>query len=114
MPTGGLGMNTGVTEAHNLAWKLAACIQGWGGSALMDSYEAERLPVARGNRDHVRKCAAAAFEANFPKTDQLLDQTPEGERNRRGNGAGIREQGVAHVRIRSAWKSASAIAGRRS
>jgi len=83
MPTGGLGMNTGVTEAHNLAWKLAACIQGWGGPALLDSYEAERLPVARRNRDHVKKCAAAAFETNFPKTDQLLDQTPEGERNRR-------------------------------
>ena len=83
MPTGGLGMNTGVTEAHNLAWKLAACIQGWGGSALMDSYEAERLPVARSNRDHVRKCAAAAFECSFPRTDQLLEQTPAGERNRK-------------------------------
>ena len=83
MPTGGLGMNTGVTEAHNLAWKLAACLQGWGGAALLDSYEAERLPVARRNRDHVKKCAAAAFETSFPRTDQLLDPTPQGERNRR-------------------------------
>jgi len=83
MPTGGLGMNTGITEAHNLAWKLAACIQGWGGCALMDSYQTERLPVARRNRDHVRKCAAAAFETSFPRTDQLLEQTPEGARNRR-------------------------------
>jgi len=83
MPTGGLGMNTGVTEAHNLAWKLAATVQGWGGAALLDSYEAERLPVARRNRDHVRKCAAAAFETSFPRTDQLLKQTPEGAGNRR-------------------------------
>lgn len=83
MPTGGLGMNTGVTEAHNLAWKLAATLQGWGGAALLDSYEAERLPVARRNRDHVKKCAAAAFEASFPRTDRLLEQTPEGESNRR-------------------------------
>lgn len=83
MPTGGLGMNTGITEAHNLAWKLAAALQGWGGGALLDSYEAERLPVARRNRDHVKKCAAAAFETNFPRTDQLLHDTPDGERNRK-------------------------------
>jgi 2-polyprenyl-6-methoxyphenol hydroxylase-like FAD-dependent oxidoreductase len=63
MPTGGLGMNTGVAEAHNLAWKLAACVKNWGGAALLDSYEAERLPVARRNREHVKRCAAAAFEA---------------------------------------------------
>jgi 2-polyprenyl-6-methoxyphenol hydroxylase-like FAD-dependent oxidoreductase len=66
MPTGGLGMNTGIPEAQNLAWKLAAVIKGWGGPALIDSYEAERLPVARRNRDHVKKCAAAAFEIQFP------------------------------------------------
>jgi 2-polyprenyl-6-methoxyphenol hydroxylase-like FAD-dependent oxidoreductase len=83
MPTGGLGMNTGVTEAHNLAWKLAATMQGWGGAALLDSYEAERLPVARRNREHVKKCAAAAFETNFARTDQLLDETAAGERNRK-------------------------------
>lgn len=66
MPTGGLGMNTGVTEAHNLAWKLAAMVHGWGGEQLMASYEAERLPIARSNREHVQRCAAAAFEINFP------------------------------------------------
>jgi len=66
MPTGGLGMNTGLTEAHNLAWKLAARLQGWSGAALLDSYEPERLPVARRNRDHVKKCAAAVFEATLP------------------------------------------------
>ena len=65
MPTGGLGMNTGIAEAHNLAWKLAAVIKGWGGHDLIDSYEAERLPIARRNREHVKKCAAAAFEIHF-------------------------------------------------
>jgi hypothetical protein len=48
-PTGGFGMNTGVDGAANLAWKLAAVIQGWGGSKLLDSYEAERRPIARRN-----------------------------------------------------------------
>lgn len=46
-PTGAFGSNTGIQDAHNLAWKLAAVLRGWAGSALLDSYEAERRPVAR-------------------------------------------------------------------
>lgn len=82
MPTGGLGMNTGVTEAHNLAWKLAASLAGWGGAKLLESYEAERLPVARRNRDHVKKCAAGAFEAQFSSSELLLEQSVQGEQAR--------------------------------
>ena len=51
-PTGGLGMNTGIGEAFNLSWKLAACLWGWGGEALLDSYEAECRPLAKANADH--------------------------------------------------------------
>jgi hypothetical protein len=40
-------MNTGIADAHNLAWKLAAVLSGWGGPGLLDSYEQERRPVAR-------------------------------------------------------------------
>lgn len=46
-PTGGMGMNTAIQSAHNLAWKLAAVLRGWGGPALLDTYELERRPVAR-------------------------------------------------------------------
>ncbi|MER7768411.1 FAD-dependent monooxygenase [Kitasatospora sp. NPDC096140] len=46
-PTGGHGMNTGLGDADNLAWKLAAVVGGTAGEALLDSYEAERRPVAR-------------------------------------------------------------------
>lgn len=46
-PTGGEGMNVGVHDAHNLAWKLAAVLSGWGGASLLDSYQDERLPTAR-------------------------------------------------------------------
>ncbi|MFK0112683.1 FAD-dependent monooxygenase [Streptomyces sp. NPDC091217] len=46
-PIGGLGMNTGVADAHNLCWKLAGVLQGWAGPGLLDSYETERHPVAR-------------------------------------------------------------------
>ncbi|MCC6777402.1 MAG: FAD-dependent oxidoreductase [Hyphomicrobiales bacterium] len=45
-PTGGFGMNTGIQEAVDLGWKLAAVVRGWGGDGLLDSYESERRPVA--------------------------------------------------------------------
>jgi 2-polyprenyl-6-methoxyphenol hydroxylase-like FAD-dependent oxidoreductase len=44
-PTGGLGLNTGVADVHNLAWKLAWVIAGRADEALLDSYERERRPV---------------------------------------------------------------------
>jgi hypothetical protein len=46
-PNGGFGGNTGVQDALNLAWKLAAVVKGEAGPALLDSYEAERLPLSR-------------------------------------------------------------------
>ncbi len=48
-PTGGLGLNTGVADAHNLAWKLVAVDRGEAGPDLLDSYERERRPVAQRN-----------------------------------------------------------------
>ena len=50
-PTGGHGANTGLADAVDLGWKLAACLRGWGGPALLDSYEAERRPVALFNQE---------------------------------------------------------------
>jgi 2-polyprenyl-6-methoxyphenol hydroxylase-like FAD-dependent oxidoreductase len=50
-PTGGLGLNTGVQDAHNLAWKLAAVLGGWAPESLMNTYDAERRTVARRNAD---------------------------------------------------------------
>ncbi len=44
-PTGGFGGNTGVADAHNLAWKLAMVTKGAAGPALLESYDAERRPV---------------------------------------------------------------------
>lgn len=45
-PTGGLGLNCGLADVHNLAWKLAAVYHGHAGSGLLDTYGAERQPVA--------------------------------------------------------------------
>lgn len=44
-PTGGLGMNTGIADAVDLGWKLAAALNGWGGDGLLASYEIERRPI---------------------------------------------------------------------
>lgn len=46
VPTGGFGMNTGIGDAVDLAWKIEAVRKGWGGTGLLASYEAERRPVA--------------------------------------------------------------------
>ncbi|MBC8119583.1 MAG: FAD-dependent monooxygenase [Burkholderiaceae bacterium] len=46
-PAGGQGMNTGLQDAYNLGWKLALVVKGQANAALLDSYEAERLPVAQ-------------------------------------------------------------------
>ncbi|MEU6846119.1 FAD-dependent oxidoreductase [Streptomyces sp. NPDC046716] len=44
-PSGGFGSSTGIQDAHNLAWKLAAVLDGWAGAELLDSYDEERRPI---------------------------------------------------------------------
>ncbi len=61
-PAGGQGMNTGMQDAFNLAWKLAAAVRGEGGQALLDSYHAERHPVAE---------KVIAFAGNLTKAGTL-------------------------------------------
>ena len=58
-PTGALGMNSGVGDAVDLGWKLAAVLEGWGGARLLDSYDAERRPIGARNVG-----AATRFYAN--------------------------------------------------
>jgi 2-polyprenyl-6-methoxyphenol hydroxylase-like FAD-dependent oxidoreductase len=53
-PTGGQGLNLGVQDAFNLGWKLAAQIRGWAPETLLDTYEAERHPVAEDVLDNTR------------------------------------------------------------
>lgn len=50
-PTGGFGLNSGVQDAHNLAWKLAFVLRGQAAPRLLDTYDAERRPVAHSNAD---------------------------------------------------------------
>jgi 2-polyprenyl-6-methoxyphenol hydroxylase-like FAD-dependent oxidoreductase len=55
-PYGGYGVNSGLEDARNLGWKLAAALQGWGGERLLDSYDGERRPVFESTmRDFIAK-----------------------------------------------------------
>ncbi len=54
-PTGGYGMNSGIADAVDAAWKLAALLTGFGGAALLDSYERERRPVGLNNMHASRR-----------------------------------------------------------
>jgi 2-polyprenyl-6-methoxyphenol hydroxylase-like FAD-dependent oxidoreductase len=49
IPTGGLGMNTGIGDVADLGWKLAGSLAGWGGPGLLGAYEAERRPIGLRN-----------------------------------------------------------------
>ena len=79
IPTGGLGMNTGVGDAIDISWKLAATLQGWGGPGLLSSYEIERRQVggrnvrASGTGNAGRQVWRAAWQPC------IEDETPEGE-----------------------------------
>jgi 2,4-dichlorophenol 6-monooxygenase len=51
-PSGGLGLNTGIQDAHNLAWKLAWVDRGLAGDGLLDTFESERKPVSERNNEY--------------------------------------------------------------
>jgi 2-polyprenyl-6-methoxyphenol hydroxylase-like FAD-dependent oxidoreductase len=75
-PTGGFGMNTGIADAVDLSWKLAATLRGWGGARLLPSYESERRPVAvRAVREASGNLARTLSPGSNPS---LLDETFEG------------------------------------
>jgi 2-polyprenyl-6-methoxyphenol hydroxylase-like FAD-dependent oxidoreductase len=80
-PFGGHGLNTGVGDAVDLGWKLAAILDGWGGAALLDAYELERRPV----QTRVIEAAVANMGVLAPEllSPALGDDGPAGERARR-------------------------------
>ncbi|GAA3909601.1 hypothetical protein GCM10023084_72230 [Streptomyces lacrimifluminis] len=62
-PTGAFGSNTGIQDAHNLAWKLAAVLGGWAGPGLLGSYDMERRPVAEATS---ARASARSVEHSHP------------------------------------------------
>lgn len=76
-PTGGFGMNTGIDDSSNLAWKLAAVLQGWGGPKLLDTYQIERKPIGYRNTGASRKYASMMHDAVVP--DDVEADGPAGD-----------------------------------
>ncbi|WP_158215409.1 FAD-dependent monooxygenase [Candidimonas nitroreducens] len=75
-PTGGFGMNTGIADAVDLAWKLEGALRGWGGEGLLQSYESERRQIALRT---VREATGNLMRTLSPGSQpRLLDATREG------------------------------------
>ena len=95
-PTGGLGLNAGVQDSHNLSWKLALVLAGVAGNGLLETYETERRPVAAHYVAHAlenagRHLGVAAglgqragqtLDAGWKGIEVWASDTPEGERAR--------------------------------
>jgi 2-polyprenyl-6-methoxyphenol hydroxylase-like FAD-dependent oxidoreductase len=89
-PTGGFGLNTGIEDVANLAWKIAARLQGWGGAHLLASYEIERKPVAVRNTDVARGMGKAWHDIEV--SEAIEQDTPAGaaERERAAQSSFVR------------------------
>lgn len=95
-PTGGLGLNTAVGDASNLAWKIAAVLQGHASDRLLDSYESERQQIAAQNVGHSLRNAGRhapvaeamglhrgiGIEQGWAEIGIWAGDTPEGEHRR--------------------------------
>ncbi|MFS2163261.1 FAD-dependent oxidoreductase [Variovorax sp. Varisp62] len=79
-PTGGLGYNTAVEDAVNLGWKLASVIRGQAPLSLLDSYEAERRPLAERNTGYARKFADSV--GLFAAKHELEEASQRGDAER--------------------------------
>jgi 2-polyprenyl-6-methoxyphenol hydroxylase-like FAD-dependent oxidoreductase len=73
-PSGGFGFNTGIDDAVNLGWKLAAAVQGWGGPNLLATYEAERRPIGIRNTNESGRLAAQIGDLQYPKNMEAAGQ----------------------------------------
>jgi len=79
---GGLGLSIAIADVADLAWKLAGTLHGWGGPALLRSYEAERRPVAAQAITALLAAAEAERRWRSEYRADILDDTPAGVRSR--------------------------------
>jgi 2-polyprenyl-6-methoxyphenol hydroxylase-like FAD-dependent oxidoreductase len=82
IPTGGLGMNSGVGDAIDLSWKLAATLQGWGGPKLLPSYQTERRQVGERNVGASRYATIGRRKWRAMWRPDIRDHTPAGRQTR--------------------------------
>jgi 2-polyprenyl-6-methoxyphenol hydroxylase-like FAD-dependent oxidoreductase len=78
IPTGGLGMNTGVGDAIDLSWKLAGVLAGWGGRELLNAYEAERRPIGLRNVEASRGAMNGRLAWRAAYSPDVVDASRDG------------------------------------
>ena len=91
-PAAGMGYNTSIDDAVNLGWKLAAVIRGWAPDALLDSYEAERRPIAVRNTGFAKQMADSMGSLASPS--DIEDNSAAGAQSRKQFG----ECCLVHIR----------------
>ena len=96
-PTGGLGYNTAVEDAVNLGWKLAAVLKRRASPRLLESYEAERRPLAIRNTGYAKRFADSL--GLYEPVAEIEDQGPAGDEARRRAGAYLEAHGRAEFNI---------------
>jgi 2-polyprenyl-6-methoxyphenol hydroxylase-like FAD-dependent oxidoreductase len=79
VPYAGYGMNAGIADAANLAWLLAANLNGWGADAILDAHEAERLPITEQVSHFAMNHAHAMAKQRRGVPAEIEDDTKEGE-----------------------------------
>jgi 2-polyprenyl-6-methoxyphenol hydroxylase-like FAD-dependent oxidoreductase len=92
-PTGGFGYNTALDDVANLAWKLAGCVQGWGGPALLPSFEQERIPIAIRNTEFAARLSDNIGKITMPAS--IEDDSADGAAAR----ARLGELCLEHARL---------------
>ncbi len=83
IPTGGLGMNSGVGDATDLAWKLAATLKGWGGPGLLKSYEVERRQIGDRNVGASRYATIGRRKWRGMWRENIREDSPAGAETRK-------------------------------
>ncbi|KNB53631.1 FAD-dependent monooxygenase [Streptomyces caatingaensis] len=91
-PSGGFGMNTGICDAADLGWKLAAELAGWAGPALLDGYTAERRPVAERSLAEAHTHLRRTLDRELP--EEILRDDAAGARARAALAERLEREGV--------------------
>lgn len=82
IPTGGLGMNTGLGDVTDLAWKLKGTLEGWGGKHLLESYLSERRQIGVRNVQASGRANEGRYRWRAAYKPEIRDRTPEGAKVR--------------------------------
>jgi 2-polyprenyl-6-methoxyphenol hydroxylase-like FAD-dependent oxidoreductase len=115
VPYAGYGMNAGIADAMNLSWLLAAHLNGWAPAAILDAYEAERMPITSQVSRFAMSHAEAEIRRRGAVPADIEEEGPRGEAARRDTGAltyeiNVRQYACAGLNFGSYYEASPIIA----